>query len=143
MAVKNVKLWRIYFTPNCYYVKPEPKDKFVIPVCFDGEKIMGFLINSRISNFVLNMPELIVCEAPIKESDHRHLRHDSFVDCHSLYPFYDWDFQGERGAVSDEAKKQILKAVRDCPEIVRKYKRMILEGHEDLLNDDNDNQSDD
>lgn len=65
MAVKNVKLWRIYFASNCYYVKPEPKDKFVIPVCFDSGNIMGFLINSQISNFVRNQPELIVCEASI------------------------------------------------------------------------------
>jgi hypothetical protein len=121
----KIKLWHIYFVPNCAFTKPI-KDKYVIPVCIYNKKIMGFLINSEITNYVRNRPELLDCEAPLKAFDHSALKHDSIVDCHTIFPFNDWDFQGERGEVSPDAKKQILRAVKLCPSLENKYKKLIL-----------------
>ena len=128
----KIKLWHIYFVPNCPFTTPI-KDKYVIPVCIYQKKLMGFLINSEISNFIRNKPELMDCEAQIRAFDHSTLKHDSIVDCHTIFPFNEWDFQGERGEVSLPAKKQILRAVKLCPSLENKYKKLILEANEDLL----------
>ena len=105
-------------------VKPLPKDKFVVIVHFDTQP-MGFLINSRVSNWLRKRPKLLACEASISSSEHPALDHDSFVDCRDLYSFHHWDLN-DRDPVSEQAKTNILEAIRVCPTIKRKYKQAIL-----------------
>lgn len=124
--LQDVQLWHIYHVDLCHHVKPKPKPKFVLAVAIVGDKVLAFMINSRISAFIRNKPELLVCEAAIVEKHHRWLSHDSFVDCRDLYDFYAWDFNSHRGEISAEAKKSVLAAVRSCPTLKRKDKRMIL-----------------
>jgi hypothetical protein len=131
---KKAKLWHIYFARNCNHVKPLPKDKFVVIVHIDKNP-MGFLVNSHISNWLRKRPHLLACEASISSDEHSCLKHDSFVDCHSIYAFFDWELTSERGEVSHRAKINILKAIRDCPTIERKYKEAILNRDGELLED--------
>ncbi|MGB7338929.1 MAG: hypothetical protein WBC91_08565 [Phototrophicaceae bacterium] len=122
-----VKLWHIYFVENCQHTKPEPKDKFVIPVCeIDGQYI-GFLINSRISRFIQSRDHLLECQSHLKEVDHPCLTHDSIVACNTPYLFSESDFINYRHAVSEDAKQLTLETVKICTTIQRRYKRKILE----------------
>lgn len=121
-----VQLWHIYFVANCQYVKPEPKDKLVIPVCMDENDYIGFLINSEIGDFVRNQEELLVCQAYLRAFDHACLNHDSIVACHTPYKFSESELTEHRHAVSANAKEVILNAVKLCTVIERKYKRAIL-----------------
>ncbi|VAW33798.1 hypothetical protein MNBD_CHLOROFLEXI01-1408 [hydrothermal vent metagenome] len=135
MLPKDVELWHIYLVKNCHHVKPQPKDKFIVAVGYNGsEQFWGFLINSRIGPFLQSKPELLNCEASIVANQHRRiLRTDSFIDCTSLYSFYAWDFSSHKGEISQDAMITLMKAVRACVTLKTKLKRMILKnGGEDL-----------
>lgn len=134
MRREDIKLWYIYFAKNCNHAKPLPKDKYVVIVSIDKNP-MGFLINSKISNWLQQRPELLVCEVVIHSDEHLPLKHDSFVDCQSIYEFFDWELTRREGEVSLSAKKAILKAIRDCITIERKYKNRILNSEKELLAD--------
>ncbi|MEL6406054.1 MAG: hypothetical protein AAFR81_16910 [Chloroflexota bacterium] len=127
----GVKLWHIYFIRDCKYVKPEPKDKLIIVTsAIDGEYI-GFFINSRISDFVRAQEHLLECQSYIRASDHTCLTHDSTVSCDTPYLFTEDDLSDIRDAVSDDAKNVILRAVKICTTIPRRYKREILKADTD------------
>ena len=128
----DIHIWHVYFSPMCRHTKPRPKDKLVIAVCVEAEAIMGFLINSKVSNYIKNRPYLNVCQAGIG-GEEPGLQYDSIVDCHSLYRFTASDFAGDRGEISNNGKKQILEAVRDCPTIVKRYKKLILDNGSGLI----------
>jgi hypothetical protein len=86
----------------------------------------GFLINSRIRPFIQNKPHLLACEATIVGSQHQLLKYDSFIDCTNLYRFDVVEFQSDEGAISADAMNALMQAVRNCPMLKRKHKRMIL-----------------
>jgi len=119
------QLWRIYFVKDCRHTLPDPKDKYVIATHIDGDTL-GFLINSQITPWVQRRPHLLVCEAPILAQQHSILRHDSIVDCRSLYPFTDDELTVHKGMVSAQAKSDILKAIAQCPVLLEKHKIAIL-----------------
>jgi len=135
MELRDIKLWHVYYAPNCRHILPQPKNKFVVIVCIDGEKLLGFLINSSISNFVRSRPDLLICEVEITAEEHDFLKWNSVIDCHTLYTFYITDFEEERGELSHQAAINVLQAVKDCPTITRKYKQLILDGGSDLLDE--------
>ena len=127
MHPSDVSLWRIYRVPNCRHVKPRPKLKFVVTVGHtESDKFWGFLINSSIRPFITSKPNLLVCEAPIIATQHTILNYDSYIDCTSLYSFIGRDFHSDEGAISQTAMVAMMHAVRNCPMLKRKDKRMIL-----------------
>lgn len=122
----GVKLWHIYYVRDCRYVKPEPKDKLVIITNeIDGEYI-GFFINSRISDYVRSREHLLECQSYILASDHDCLTHDSKVSCETSYLFTEDELSEMRDDVSEDAKRVILRTVKICTTIPRRYKREIL-----------------
>jgi hypothetical protein len=127
MHINDVELWYIYFAPKCYHVRPEPKDKYVVVVGVEGHNVLGFFINSKIPKFIENDPQLSKCQAAMLGAQHRHIPHDSYVDCKDLYKFYASDFQRKQERLTQDAKNAILSTVRKCPTLKGKYKRMILE----------------
>ncbi len=87
---RKAKLWHVYFAPRCNHVRPYPKDKFVVVVHID-KNAMGFLINSKISDWLRKRPDLLTCEASILVEQHPFLDHDSYVDCRDIYEFFEWE----------------------------------------------------
>jgi hypothetical protein len=118
------QLWHIYFVKNCAHTTPI-KDKFVL-IVFLGKNPRGFLINSNITNWIRKRPHLLACEAPILAAEHPFLKHDSCVDCHELYEFFEWELDKNMGKVSEQAKASVLTAIQLCPSIERRYKNVIL-----------------
>ncbi len=132
MNRSDIKLWHIYFAPNCRHAKPQPKDKYVVIVYIDKNP-MGFFINTRISNYILNKPHLLVCEAVIQANEHKILRYDSYVDCQKIYEFEDKELERRFDSMSDPAKLAILYAIRDCVTVEQVYKDLILEDEKSFL----------
>ena len=132
------KLWHIYFLENCPYTHPHPKDKLLIPVCHD-QNILGFLINSEIDVWIQINPLLSSSQIEISASEHSCLKYDSFVNCHELYNFDDFQLVNVRDEVSEEVKQEILKAVEESKTISIKepFKKLkitpILEKDEKLI----------
>ena len=87
---------------------------------------MGFLINSTIHPFIQKRSELLACQADIEAASHACLDYDSYVDCIDLYEFEDAELTHSRGAISDQAKAEIKKAVTHSKTIEKRYKRLIL-----------------
>jgi hypothetical protein len=126
--------WRIYFCPRCENAEPDPKDKLVVVVCTDPE-ILGVFVNTKSSTW-LQKKSLEMCETSIEAEGHSALQYDSFVDCHSVYEFNDFELTQEKGEVSDEVKARLLKAIRDCPTIIRRHRKLILAQAGTPLDDD-------
>lgn len=126
MQLTDILLWHIYHSPHCHHTDPI-KPKFVVTVGFEANYVLGFLINSRSRPYITNNPHLAACETEILEVQHRLLTRDSYVDCGNPYPFRAWDFDRSKCLLSAEAKADVLIAVRACPVLKIKHKRMILE----------------
>lgn len=136
MQQKDVGLWHIYLVERCHHVRPEPKSKFVVTVGYNGsDEFWALMINSRIGPFIQNRPYLLTCEADIVADQHRSLDHDSYIDCTNIYSFYAWDFKRDKGVISKDAGSALLEAVRSCPTLKTKHKRMILTSLGDELGD--------
>src|SRR5688572_24229536 len=97
-------VWHIYFCPHC----PEAdKDKFVVVTYADEKTILGVFINTKSSSW-LQKQSLQVCESSILASEHGVLIYDSFVDCHTVYEFNDFELTQDKGELSAQAKANIL-----------------------------------
>ena len=89
---------------------------------------MGFLINTRIDPWIQIDAALSATQAQIRAAEHPCLDHDSFVDCHELFPFDDVELTAKRDGISSIAKQSIKEAVRSAKTLVKKQKRLILNG---------------
>ena len=117
-------IWRVYHIENCPQSKP-PKDKFVAIVCKDS-KLMGFFVNSNIRPYVQKKPDLFACQAVIEASNHRFLKHDSYVHCSNLIEFEDAQLVNECGPISEQAIAEIKKAVANSKTLEKRYQKLIL-----------------
>jgi hypothetical protein len=111
-------------------MRPAAKNKFVVVVHANAEYALGFVVNSRLNDFILGQPVLLPCHAPLECGTHGFLDHDSFVDCQTPYTFPPTVFNREtwRGILSDDARAALLEAVRDCPVLKPVYRKLILTG---------------
>ncbi|MFO1353029.1 MAG: hypothetical protein U1F68_21075 [Gammaproteobacteria bacterium] len=117
----------------CSFTTPRPKDKFLLLTCVNPQ-LLFFVINSAINQYVREKPNLLVCQAPLRASDHPFLSHDSFVACNQTYPFEREYLQGQllqdmgriKGVVAQSARDQILAAVKACPTLPKREKEWIL-----------------
>jgi hypothetical protein len=116
-------IWHIYHIKNSRHTTPS-KNKLVIIVCI-SVKYMGFFINTDISNFVKNRPDLLACQVVIKASEHKCLKYDSYVDCAHIYPFEDAELSDIRDSISNHARTKIRKAVALSKTIEGCYKEII------------------
>lgn len=124
MNLVDIKSWYVYFVPNCKHTTPI-KDKFVV-IAYIDQNPMGFFINSRITNWIQNRQNLLICVPSIPAADHSFLKHDSYVDCQSIYEFLPQDVDHNIGVVSEKTKSDLLDAIHACPKLERKYKKLIL-----------------
>jgi hypothetical protein len=60
------------------------KDKFHVLVAASDHRSIGFLVNTRPSQFVARQPELMHRQVPMPQKAHRFMHHDSFIACHDI-----------------------------------------------------------
>lgn len=120
------QLWNIYHIENCRHARPSPKPKFVAIVCHDT-KFMGFLINSKIHQFIKKQPDLLASQAVIDAAHHPCLGRDSYADCTELYEFEDSELSSGnyRCPIGVRSKAAIKKAVRQAKTIAPHYRNLI------------------
>ncbi len=114
----------------CEQMRPTPKNKFVVVMYSCTEYALGFVINSRITEYVSNRKDLLTCYAALDQLDHSNfLTHNSFVDCSSPYTFTLENFSesSKCGSLSESARINVLEAVRKCKILKPKHKNLILE----------------
>lgn len=119
------EIWHLYHVQNCHHVRPRPKNKYVAIVCRDLAP-MGFLVNTNIHEYIQNRPELLICQAPIEEANHKCLSRNSYVDCIDLYPFKDTELIEDGGSISEQAIARIKQAVNNSKTLEGRYKKLIL-----------------
>lgn len=124
-STRTIERWQAYFLHLCNHTKPHPKPKYIVIVC-TKPKILGFLINSRINQYVKDRPHLLPCEVSIDSKRHTFLRYDSYVDCRDVFEFTESELVNKVGEISTEVKDKILDAVRVCPVIKRRDRKAIL-----------------
>jgi len=116
-------VWTFFFIRNAQYTIP-PKDKYVLVVCQDTE-CHAFFVNSKISRFIQNRPNMLACQVLLKASEYDFLQHDSYLNCSQLYAFDEMCFTYGRGTVLVHTKKEIKNAVAIATTIDQKYQEMI------------------
>lgn len=111
-----------------------PKHKFCVLVGQSGTDQLLFLINSKVSTFIHNRPDMVKCQVELARADHTFLSHDSFLDCAQEFVFPSVDIldilhrdsRCYRGALSDDARQQALAAVKHARTIRRDYQGIII-----------------
>lgn len=117
--------WEIFYVQSCRHTKPDPKDKFVL-ITYIDPSFYGFLINSKINNYIQNRDYLLCCEAEIIASEHKFLKHNSYVDCTAAFPFNADELISSRGFLSDAGRAKVINAVGLCPVLEQIHKNRIL-----------------
>lgn len=117
-------VWQVYHVKNCCYTHP-PKNKYVVIVCKDVE-FMGFLVNSKLSSFILKRPDLLICQVVLSASDYGFLSHDSYLDCGQIYPFDDDVLVISVSDINKKTMSAIKIAVSKAKTIEKHYKDLIL-----------------
>jgi len=117
--------WEIFYVQSCRHTKPNPKDKLVLVAYIDPSPY-GFLINSKINNYIQNRDYLLCCEAEIIAIEHDFLDYNSYVDCREAFPFNAGELISSRGFLSAAGQAEVIKAVGLCPVLERIHKNRIL-----------------
>ncbi|NEP57941.1 MAG: hypothetical protein F6K31_13115 [Symploca sp. SIO2G7] len=120
-----VAKWDVFFLHNCRYTQPSPKNKLIV-IAYIEPSPHGFLINSKINDYLKNNPRLLPCEALISSSQHSFLKYDSYVDCRDIFAFLEGELVNPRGSISEKAKQTIITAARHCPVLENIHKKRIL-----------------
>ena len=122
----SIEPGHIYFVPECRQAIPKPREKLIAIVCItDFPK--GFMISSKIDIWIQIDSQKMACQAKILSEEHSCLTRDSYVNCFNLLTFFEEELVNKRDELSNNAKASIRAAVKDSPEIERRYKRLILE----------------
>jgi len=108
-----ISKWDVYYIQSCAYTHPNPKPKFVVIVHLNPIP-HGFLINTKINDFIKNKPYLLQCEAKIYAGLHQNsfLVHDSYVDCRDIFPFQTEELTDRKGKLCYEAIQAVLECQR-------------------------------
>jgi hypothetical protein len=96
-----INVWQVYYL-KCHCTLPEPKEKYVVIVYVEPPKFFGFLINSKINDYIIRQ-NLQVCEALIKKNQHpfkKPLKRDSYVDCREICPVSETELVDLQGVLS-------------------------------------------
>ncbi len=119
----------------CDFTNP-PKDKYVVISHSDStQRVVIFVINSQINNFLKKRDSLLNCQVKIEPSDYPFLEHNSYINCADVEYFEKdkiaaqllSDKDRDKGTLKQETKNKILKVVKDPKTITisRKYKKLI------------------
>ena len=77
------------------------------------EHTVTCVINSAISNFVLNRPALLKCQVAMPCVSHSFMQHDSHVDCSRTHRFATVDVVADLSSKTDWVLGQITADMRD------------------------------
>ena len=113
----------------CEQMRPEAKNKLVVVVAITPDYVLGFVISSRLNEFVQARAHLLPCHAPVLCVEHPTLlMHDSFVDCQRPYTFLHPNLtqDSHRAPLSPTARTAVLEAVRLCSVLKPVHKKLIL-----------------
>ena len=124
MLLSDIHLWHVYRDPMCQHTNP-PKSKYVFVAAIEDETIHGFLFNTNLPKFVTSTPGLLACEVAMKRAKQGFPFSDCFLDCTRLYEFQAKDFNEDLGQLSEPAKLAYIYAVRDCPMLTGKSKKIV------------------
>jgi hypothetical protein len=86
---------------------------------------MGFLINSKIRQWIKKEPTRLATQAQLLQIEHRFLDADSWVDCRNLYPFTDDELVSHRQRIGKRGIAAILEAVSNSTTIISDHKELI------------------
>lgn len=120
----EIEQWDVYYLSLTHHTHP-PKPKFIV-VATAKPEIYGFFINSRINEFIQSRPHLLQCEVALTARENPYLKHNSFLDCSQVYPFYLNELTDFRGKLATTSINQTILAVQNCPALKGYYKKLIL-----------------
>lgn len=118
----------------CDFTRP-PKEKFVVLVHSSSEpKVVAFLINTKIHEFIEQRESLLKCQVKIYPSDYPFLKHKSHVDCATVVHFNKpqiatqilSDKDRTKGSLKQVTKNKIIKVVNNAKTISKHYKQLIM-----------------
>ncbi len=113
----------------CVSMRPEAKHKLVVVVAVAPEYMLGFVINSRLNEFVQTRAHLLPCHALVLCAEHpSFLEHDLFVDCQTPYTFPHTNLTtaNYRDPLRSVGRAAVLEAVRLCSVLKPVHKKLIL-----------------
>ena len=128
MTDGNAELFDVFHL-WCEQMRPEAKHKFVVVVAVASDYVLGFVVNSRLNEFVQTREHLLPCHAPVSCGEHpSFLERDSFVDCQAPYTFPRTNLTtaNYRAPLSVAARAAVLEAVRLCSTLKPVHKKLIL-----------------
>jgi hypothetical protein len=114
--------WHIYHVSKCRHATP-PKDKYVVIVCLNPNPY-GFLINSRISQFIQNRAALLSSQVAIAAERYSFLKHDSYINCGHLFSFRSGELHSVQG-IQNNTRRAIKRVVASSKLIEPIYRRLI------------------
>jgi len=118
----------------CEFTNPQ-KEKYLVLAC-PGNRPLLFIINSAIHPFIAGRPYLLKCQVRLSASDYDFLDHDSFIDCSKVIDdFHNTqvreqildDITRVKGELNANAKRNIVRVVRDAKTISQHRKRQIVD----------------
>jgi hypothetical protein len=138
--------WRV-IRLFCQFTSP-PKDKLLV-IGRVGPDVQVFVINSKLSNYILARPDLKACQVRLEAADHGFLRVASFLDCGQVYLISAGDIERQlveepgriRGEVSVGARPAVLEAIRTSRTLSRLQKGQLLSSLEKTEQRDAERQS--
>lgn len=120
----------------CEFTVPKPKDKYLLLGCVDPLPLF-LVINSKVSDFIKERGYLLRCEAKLDAASHGFLDHDSFVDCREAISDFSMDdiieqllndMKRVKGMISDDARDDVLSAVKMCTVLPKRKKDWLISG---------------
>jgi hypothetical protein len=113
-----------------------PKDKFVVVVC-TNPRLLLFLFNSEIAQFIQHKSHLLRCQVSLCASDHQFLDHDSHLDCsyvvdklteEELIRQVEANMSRMSGELNEAALSEVLSAVEAARTISLQFKLWMIAG---------------
>jgi len=115
----------------CQFTHP-PKEKYLVLVSVEPGPLL-FVVNSRVSPFIADRPDLSKCQVMLAASDYAFLDHDSFIDCSRAISLPEDEITSQliadlgrmRGTLSPTTRQQITRVVQAAQTISPAHKRAI------------------
>lgn len=110
------------------------KPKFLVLVADDEPDFWTFIVNSEISQFVANRPNILKCQVGIDAENHPFLDHNSHVSCHEVLKLKREDVIKKlvtapaeiKGDISADVRSEILAAVKFAETLSKSEKDRII-----------------
>lgn len=110
------------------------KPKFLVLVGDEDPDYWLFIVNSELHPYISGHPALLKCQVRLEAAEHEFLDRDSHMGCHQIWRLRREDVirelvndvSGLQGNLSEEAKAQMVAAVKYAPTLSNAEKAKIL-----------------